>query len=168
MAALLHWYASFYNTTLVYANLSYILMFENPNLQAQWHAHHTLLYMEHPEKYLQTHNCTNSNTLAWDLLAFHTSQPYSKLGHNTVRRMRLRVLKSKAKLRKPRYKPSCFCLLGIINDLFLLPYFGKCLLFRYFRGAGQPRKSNARMFLHSIHTLRAFNYRGLPRTTKIF
>ena len=52
---------------------------------------------KHPKIYLQVCNCI---ALAWDLLTFHTSQPCSKLGHNTGMRMCLRILKSKAKLCK--------------------------------------------------------------------
>ena len=58
------------------------------------------------------------NALAWHLLVFHTSQPYSKLGRNIAMRMHLWVLKFLAKkLCKTRYKPLNFCLLRTTGDL---------------------------------------------------
>ena len=72
--------------------------------------------MEHPKIYLQTRSCMDSKVLAWHLFVFHTSQPYSKLGHNTATRMCLRVLTSKANLCKT------FCLLCIIKDLICLSH----------------------------------------------
>ena len=67
---------------IVYENLSYILTFPNPNLQVQ--ARHKCMVREHPKIYLQARNCMDSKALAWHLFAFHTSQPYSKLGRNTA------------------------------------------------------------------------------------
>ena len=92
----------------MYEDLSYVLKFQRYKSARK---DSPQVVTEHPITYLHACNCMVSKDLVWDLLAVHTAQLYSKLGHNTAMKMCLRVPKSNAKLYKTRYKQPNFCLL---------------------------------------------------------